>query len=173
MACDCTLQLFSVNVRGLRSKLKRKSVFTYFRERKYDIICLQETYITKDVSDGLEKELGGKLMSNNFTSHNSGLVILFRKGVIKDVNIVYNCRRILMTKFEMMSNQVAVVNVCAPAGSQEKNSFFHELADAIKNINVDYMLICGDFNCVLKSDLDIISGEKHAERVVLKFNNFA
>ena len=71
----------------------------------------------------------------------------------------------------MMSNQVAVVNVCAPAGSQEKNSFFHELADAIKNINVDYMLVCGDFDCVLKSDLDIISGEKHAERVVLKFND--
>ena len=68
MACDCTLQLFSVNVRGLRSKLKRKSVFTYFRERKYDIICLQETYITKDVSDGWKKEWGGKLISNDFTS---------------------------------------------------------------------------------------------------------
>ena len=101
---------------------------------------MQETYITKDVSDGLEKELGGKLMSNNFTSHNSGLVILFRKGVIKDVNIVYNCRRILMTQFEMMSNQIAVVNVYAPARSQGKMSlFFDELADAMKNMNVDYI----------------------------------
>ena len=26
--------------------------FTYFRERKYDIICLQETDIAKDVSEG-------------------------------------------------------------------------------------------------------------------------
>ena len=33
------------------------------------------------------------------------------------------------------------------------------------------MLVCGDFNCVLKHDLDIISGEKHIERVVLKFND--
>ena len=49
MACDSTLRLFSVNVRGLRSKLKRKSRFTYFRERKYDIICLQETYITMNM----------------------------------------------------------------------------------------------------------------------------
>ena len=124
MACDCTLQLFSVNVRGLRSKLKRKSVFTYFRERKYDIICLQETYITKDVSDGWEKEWGGKLISNDFTSHSSGQVILFRKGVIKNVNIVYNSRRILITKFEIVSNQIAVVNAHAPARSQEKNVFF-------------------------------------------------
>ena len=74
------------------------------------------------------------------------------------MNIVYNCRRILMTQFEMMSNQIAVVNVCAPTGSQEKS--LYELADAIKNINVDYILVCGDFNCVLKSDLDFISGKK-------------
>ena len=49
--------------------------------------------------------------------------------------------------------------------------FFDELACAIKDINVDYILVCGDFNCVLKHNLDIISGEKHIERVVLKFND--
>ena len=84
---------------------------------------------------------------------------------------MYNSRRILITKFEMVSNQIAVVNVYAPAGSQEKICFFDELACAIKDINVDYILVCGDFNCVLTHDLDIISGEKHIERVVLKFND--
>ena len=33
------------------------------------------------------------------------------------------------------------------------------------------MLVCGDINCVLKNDLDISFGEKHVERVVLKFND--
>ena len=56
-------------------------------------------------------------------------------------------------------------------GHKKKISFFDELACAIKDINVDYILVCGDFNCVLKHDLDIISGEKHVERVVLKFND--
>ena len=52
-------------------------------------------------------------------SHSSGQVILFRNGVtINEVNIVYNSRRILITNFEMVSNQIAVVNVYAPAGSQ-------------------------------------------------------
>ena len=92
-------------------------MFSYFRERKYDIICLQETYVTKDVSDGWEKEWGGKLISNDFTSLSSGQIILFRKGVIKDVNIVYNSRRILIAKIEIVSNQIAVVNVYAPARS--------------------------------------------------------
>ena len=62
------------------------------------------------------------------------VVILFRTD---EVNIVYNSRRILITKFEMMSNQIAVVNVYVPAGSQGKNSFFDKLACAIKDINVD------------------------------------
>ena len=46
-------------------------------------------------------------------------------------------------------------------------SFFDELACATKDINVDYILVCGDFNCVLKNDVDIVS----VERVVLKFND--
>ena len=37
---------------------------------------------------------------------------------------VYNSRRILITKFEMVSNQIAVVNVYAPAGSQDFFFFF-------------------------------------------------
>ena len=100
-------------------------MFTYFRERKYDIICLQETYTTKDVSEGWEKEWGGKLIYNECTSHSSAEVILFRNGVtINEVNIVYNSRRILITKFKMVSNQIAVVNVYAPAGSQDFLIFF-------------------------------------------------
>ena len=64
------------------------------------------------------KRWGGKLISNDFTSHISDQVIfLFRKGVIKDVNIVYNSGRILITKFEIVSNQITVVNVYAPARS--------------------------------------------------------
>ena len=109
-------------------------MFTYFRERKHDIICLQETYITKDVSEGWEKEWGGRQIYNECTYHSSGQVISFRTD---EVNIVYNSRRILITKFEMMSNQIAVVNVYVPAGSQGKKSFFDKLACAIKDINVD------------------------------------
>ena len=55
------------------------------------------------------KDWGEKLISNNFTSHSFGQVILLRK----------NCRRILIAKFEIVSQQIAVVNVNTPAGSQE------------------------------------------------------
>ena len=80
---------------------------------------MQETYITKVVSEGWEEEWVGKLIYNECTSDSSGQVILFRNGVIiNEVNTVYNSRRIFITKFQMVSNQIAPVNVCAPAGSQ-------------------------------------------------------
>ena len=67
----------------------------------------------------MPSELSSKYIYNACTSHSSGQVILFRNGVtINEVNIVYNSRRILITKYEMVRNQIAVVNMYAPAGSQ-------------------------------------------------------
>ena len=38
------LKLASLNARLIRSSTKRKALFTWLNERKYDIIFLQETY---------------------------------------------------------------------------------------------------------------------------------
>lgn len=48
--------------------------------------------------------------------------------------------------------------------------FFENLVDVIRAVRVDGIVICGDFNCMLDSDADIISVEKHVERTVVKFN---
>ena len=58
MACS-NITMFYVNVQGLRSKRKRQSLFTFLKEKRYDVICLQETYITKTVSEDWKKEWGG------------------------------------------------------------------------------------------------------------------
>ena len=63
------------------------------------------------------------MISNDFTSHSSGQVILFRNGVINNINIVYSFRRIRITEFEMVSKQIAVGNVYVPAGSRQKYLF--------------------------------------------------
>ena len=54
----------------------------------------------------------------------------------------------------MVSNQIAVVTCMLLLD----HKFVDELACAIKDVNVDYMLVCGDFNCVVKKLYSIISG---------------
>ena len=49
------ISICTLNVNGLRGKLKRKSIFDGLKKKKFDIICLQETYITDDVKDAWEK----------------------------------------------------------------------------------------------------------------------
>ena len=40
----------------------------------------------------------------------------------------------------------------------------------IRDVRVNDIVICGNFNCVLENNCDIISGEKHAESTALKLN---
>ena len=42
-------------------------------------------------------------------------------------------------------------------------SFFQELTNVIQNLHFDDIVLCGDFNCVLNNDSDVIRGENHAE----------
>ena len=44
-------KLLSLNVRGVRAATKRKALFTWLNERRYDIIFLQETCSSADVED--------------------------------------------------------------------------------------------------------------------------
>ena len=41
--------VLSLNVRGIRDLNKRKSIFTWVRNQKADIIFLQETFSTPDI----------------------------------------------------------------------------------------------------------------------------
>ena len=69
------LRRLFLNVRGPRSKGKRRSVFNLMRQRKYDVICLQETYVTKTVSDVWMKEWGGEFVFCEGTSHSAGQML--------------------------------------------------------------------------------------------------
>ena len=54
----------------------------------------------------------------------------------------------------------------------KKGIFLHNLYEHINTLNSVYQIVCGDFNCVLDNELDIISGDQHNTRDVNKFNDF-
>ena len=51
-----SLKILSLNVRGLRNGRKRRVLFYIFKNEKFDIICLQETYLMKSDLPLIEKE---------------------------------------------------------------------------------------------------------------------
>ena len=52
------LFLATVNARGLKQNMKRLAMFRFFKQQHYDIICLQETHLTKQDIPIWEKRLG-------------------------------------------------------------------------------------------------------------------
>ena len=74
-------KLLSLNVRGIRSATKRKALFTWLNERRYDITFLQETYSTADVEDFWRTQWRGKLFFAHGSNHSCGVMILVRSDL--------------------------------------------------------------------------------------------
>ena len=45
------IKIRSVNIHGLRNKWKRKSFFNVIKRSNFDIVCIQESYITENDVD--------------------------------------------------------------------------------------------------------------------------
>ena len=164
-----SMHVFSVNVRGIRSKKKRLQFFRLFKKLNYDIICIQESHITKEVAEQWRKEWAGELVYTEGTGHSAGQLILIRKGFDCIVNLEHSSERILVVDVEINNHHVAIMNIYGPQPNIEKIHFLEQVSVALNKLQTPDILICGDFNVVLNNDLDIISGEKHPDHIVKKF----
>ena len=71
-------QLLSLNVRGIRSSIKRKALFMWLTQQKADIIFLQETYSTTEVEDIWNTQYKGNSFYSHGTNHSCGVMILIK-----------------------------------------------------------------------------------------------
>ena len=157
-------KLLSLNVRGIRSAKKRKALFMWLNERKYDIIFLQETYCTVEVEDTWRTQWQGKLFSSHGTNHSCGVMVLVRSDLdfnLKSVEADVQGRYVLV-EADVQGSNFLFVNVYAPNKVQEQCLFFDNLNKIIENFVVDKeqkkIVIGGDFNIALDSDLDCSGG---------------
>ena len=59
------LNLISLNVRGIRDRVKRKTIFDWVRTRRADVVMLQETYSTPDIIIRSHKNAGFRSFRNS------------------------------------------------------------------------------------------------------------
>ena len=167
----CGLSVFTLNVNGLCSKRRRKSVFNFLKQNRYDIIFLQETGITKHVSDEWEREWKNGFIYHENTSRSMGQIILFSERCNNDITVISSSKRFLAAKLTVCNKPTVVINIYAPNGDNDKEDFFQEILNKIKDIDCDNIILGGDFNCVLDNDKDIVTGQKHKPATVRKFND--
>ena len=152
-------KLLSLNVRGVRAATKRKALFTWLNERRYDIIFLQETYSTVDVEDIWRKQWRGKLFFAHGSNHSCGVMILVRSDLDFNPRTI-SCDdegRSIIIEAEVQGSPFLFVNIYAPNKVQDQCRFFDKLNKNIEDrvVNEELRIILGgDFNVTLHSDLD-------------------
>ena len=168
-----TLNVMSLNANGLRNSVKRKTLFRKFKEKKFDIICIQESYVTDNLITLWKKEWGGELVCVEGTTRSKGQLILFRRQFPHDWKVEHASDRLIIVKLVIGTSNVYVCNAYAPNVAHEAENFLSETADILNNIEYDKLIVCGDFNTVMDNNMDIISGEKHRNNTVESFRKFA
>ena len=164
-----TLKIATYNVRGLKDGDKRRKIFNYFRIKKYDIICLQETHFEQKDTKKLNTEWNGKKYHSFGTNQSRGVSILFGEYFSTDSEPITleNGRsgRVYIIKFQYNEKSYCVANIYAPNHGEERKKFFKECDNKIKGSTEkdDILLVGGDFNCVLNISLERTNRTRHID----------
>ena len=166
------IKISSINIHGLRNRRKRAAFFRYAKTASFDIVCVQESYITQEVKDSWEKEWGGSIFYSYGTPNSLGQMILIKKKIACDTELVKCTNRIITIKIKLDDDDLFISNVYAPTIQKEKEPFLRELTEHMHSLESPCQLVCGDFNCVVDNKQDIVSGNKHYVKDVESFNAF-
>ena len=73
------MKIISLNVRGLRNVGERKAIFSYLKNQKPSIFCLQETFSNSSKKDDEKiwtSEWGSKIIFSHGTEHARGVCVM-------------------------------------------------------------------------------------------------
>ena len=113
------LKILSLNVRGLRNAGKRRAIFSYLKNQKASIFCLQETFSKKDDEKIWTSEWGGKILFSHGTEHARGVCVMVNSNSLFQVECVEIDQqgRFIVAKLD---EDHSIVNIYAPTDYRQQ-----------------------------------------------------
>ena len=172
------LKIISINVRGIREKKKRMCIINWLKNKTFDVICLQETFLTEDIKDQTEKDFKilGKLFSScSDSSHSRGVSILISQR-LADIDITgihksSDGRKVMVNvKLPCSNTAFCFVSAYAPNKIKDRFEFIQNLSDWIDNFctNRSQFIVAGDFNTTYR---EIDRASQKIDNVSVEFTN--
>lgn len=150
--------LSSVNVNGVSDFNKFDLVLQFCKNNHHDIICLQETFWDKQISDHFQNKIASDfhLFYNNCTNpaRRRGVAILVRKR--SEVKILgHQCDsagRIISMQIQISHQNINIINVYSPTQPYQRTQFWKDLSHFFLD---NYLhIVIGDFNTKINPHLD-------------------
>ena len=151
------IRLISLNTRGISNFQKRRTVFTWCRKKRADVIFLQETHSKKEIELQWRNEWGTEMILSHGSPNARGVAILLNKGVDYCIQskIIDPLGRFIIVKVEIEHNLYVLINVYAPNKDKENVQFFNDLLAILRREDLDAeesFIVGGD--CPLNPVLD-------------------
>ena len=165
-------KLISLNIRGISNYRKRRTIFTWCRRQKADIIFLQESHSTEGIEAQWKREWGAPLFCSHGASNARGVAILIRNNfdcLVEEI-VADTQGRFLILKVVISGEQALLVNIYGPNRDNELASFYHAVLQTIiqKNFDsIENIIFGGDFNCPLNPAVDKRGGNLIPRRSVI------
>ena len=138
---DENLLIFSQNCRGgLPMTEKRRDLFHYVRNKKYNIICLQDVHINAQLEPFITSEWGYEVFFSSFTNSSRGVMILMNN------NFEYKVERVKTDKngnyiildIIIQGKRITLVNLYGP--NQDNPNFYTNIKQKVSEFENDQVL---------------------------------
>ena len=147
------VNILALNVRGLRNENKRRAVFSYLKQQKATVFCLQETYSLPDDENVWCAEWGGKIIFSHGTAHSKGVCILLNPNstfYLDNVQVDPDGRT-LISRLKVAEETFFIVNIYSPNDYRDQNEFIKTLGESLLGkTDTSRLIIAGDWNCTLQ-----------------------
>lgn len=146
-----SLNVISLNVRGIRDITKRKAIFLFCRRTEADLILLQETHSCESDTKFWRTQWGNTAYFSHGSNHSAGVLIFLHKlkGDILETVLSDDGRWIIL----VIKQDNAIFIVCNLYGYNSHASnkiFFNEIIVKLKELHKKYhgshIILGGDFN---------------------------
>ena len=128
------IKSISLNVNGLGEYYKRKDVFEYLRQKKANIVFLQETHLTTKEENRIRSMWGYDCILNGVTTNTNGVGIFFNTNFQYKINKVYKDLegRYILVDIEMFNKKHTLLNVYGPSDRDNPAFFLKKLCTLLK-----------------------------------------
>ena len=153
-------KIYSLNVRGIRDKVKRRIVFRHLK-KKYPggIYILQETHSSDDVEQSWKLDWNGPVYFNHGETDSCGVTTLIYPGL--DLNVLDivkdDCGRFLALRIQLSNEEeFYICNIYAPTRNkvQEQIKFLNYVKNSLCLLNPLNVILGGDFNTIFDVNMD-------------------
>ncbi len=154
------LTCITLNIRGIRDASKRASVIEWAKQQKIDILMLQETHVTQDIEQVVNRDWSGKCFHSFGERNARGVSIFVKQNDNVKITETYKDTegRKLAIKIEIDDREFLLTCIFAPTHdkSKEQCSFFRSVRNWLmgKISPATPLIIGGDLNVTFNADVD-------------------